>query len=336
MTPLQITIRNASEAQDWDGFMQHVSGSTVFSRLFWLRTMAEVFERTLFLFCVESSRGIEAAIPTFFKKKGLLRYSTAPPLCLYNGFHIRDDFFGSVAREDERRAVIALIQHVERHYHLTRLLLSESFPFFDVLTHRKWSIVPQSTSIISIQEFELSDTHVSRSLRRNIKRAQEYGLFFERTNDVKTVLRLHQLSYDRHKLTPPIPIPTLETWCARLLSTGVLSVFLASDRAGKALAGRIIVDDHPRVFDWIAGAEIANQTVSASHWLVFNIINHYRERGALTFDFMGMNTPRVMDFKQRFGGVESGYYTATYYKSPFIRILENYRAKSTRRRRGIQ
>jgi hypothetical protein len=107
------------------------------------------------------------------------------------------------------------------------------------------------------------------------------------------------------------------------------------DNTGQAHAARAIIEDFPVVFDWIAGANILSQRNAVSHWLVYRILMHYHERRYTTLDFMGANTPGIIDFKRQFGGGLSEYSIVTYYRSRLVRYMEAMNARSRKRARGF-
>ena len=58
-----------------------------------------------------------------------------------------------------------------------------------------------------------------------------------------------------------------------------------------------------------------------THLLVWKILQKVQSEGYKTFDFMGANTPKIIDFKKSFGGKLVTYYNLKRYSSSFIKTL---------------
>jgi hypothetical protein len=308
----------------------------VFASDQWLSILEHTFGFQGEMLCASTRSGLETAAPLLGRQRFFLRVSPPPPITLYNGFVMSHPVTAGKQDTEMRTAATAIIDAVAARYHYAALALPIGCPATETFRGKRWRLLPQHTIRIAMPDFETVWKGYSQSLRRKIRRAEEHGLRLIETDDVERIASLYALSYERHGMLPPIPPNIIRDWLRVLHREGIARVFAAALPDGAVAAARAVIPDRGIVYDWLAGADLTAADISASHWLVANIQRAFTEQGFHTFDFMGANTPGIVDFKRSFGGDTLPYHLAVYYRSPMIRTVEGLRNNLRRRRRSAR
>ena len=319
MTRQSTSIRLLSELPAWDQFVSSTTSGVIFIRKAWVETLAEVFSVTPKVVLSQSDAGIRGALLVLERERGPLKISASPPASLFNGMILDDSIRGS---ESSTREMLAELLEVFRKEY--------SFGTFFVPTWTRESMLPigplcrwtpQLTRLVPLRPFDETMSGFGRSVRYNIRHADKNGVTLKESDDVDEAVRLIRASYRRHAVLPPFPVPLLGKWIRKLLDLGIAQPFFAVDDTGRNRAVRVMVPDPPRVYDWLAGSDAEGSKVRASHWLVANIMKRFSSEGYSTFDFMGVNTPGIREFKRSFGGEDVSYGIVTVYKHAAAHLL---------------
>ena len=336
MKPVSVQAHSLSAPPAWlrdDGI---TPGIPIFAGRRWLRSLEVHFGFQAEVLAGAAAGGVEAAVPLLSRQRFFLRTSPPPPITLYNGFV--SSVTGAVAGGDAglRAAAAAILDRIVARYHFVALALPIGCAVTDVFRKKRWQLILQQTIRVPMPDYDTVWKNYSQSLRRKIRRADDHRLRLVETRDVTNVTSLYGLSYERHAMVPPIPVSVVRDWLGSLCEQGIARVFSAVLPNGTVVAARAIIPDGDVVYDWLAGADVATADISASHWLVANIQRQCVEEGYGTFDFMGANTPGIVDFKRSFGGERIPYHIATYYRSSVIKTMETLRNTIKRRNRSIR
>jgi hypothetical protein len=328
MAGFRADIAPLSQLPEWDALARQHPHGAVFASRRWLAILADVFGLSADGILVSDASGVLVGIPLLTRKRGPLRVAPPHPITLYNGI--------VAAPGTPREAITAGLAALERRCHFAVLLTPSQLDprVFD--DRPRWLTTEQASIVVDVADFDATWKQFTQSLRRKVRRAEEQSLVFRRVEDAGVLLALHQTSYARHAIAPPLPSDLLRAWLRTLQQEGIAECYGASLPAGPVIAARAVVPDGDVLFDWLAGADIAHHDIAASHWLVARILQEASTRGTRRFDFMGANTPGVTDFKRSFGGVTLPYQVATYYRYPIIQSLERARNELRLRKRRVE
>lgn len=334
MKPLSVHAHTLSALPAWLDDDHRPPGVPIFAGRRWLRSLEEYFGFQVEVLTGTATEGLEGAIPLIGRQRFFLRVSPPPPITLYNGFAATIP----VGQKDPglHAVAAAILDRIVARYHFAALALPIGCAVVDVFRKKRWQLVTQQTIRVSMPDYESVWRGYSQSLRRKIRRADDHQLRLAETRDVAGVTALYTLSYERHAMLPPIPAPVVQDWLAHLCEQRIARVFTAVLPNGTVVAARAIIPDGDVVYDWLAGADVATADISASHWLVASIQRQCIEEGYRTFDFMGANTPGIVDFKRSFGGDQIPYHVATYYRSSMLKTMETLRHTIKKRKRNIR
>jgi hypothetical protein len=331
-----VHAHTLSTLPTWLHIHQRQPHVPIFASDKWLCIIENAFGFQAQVLTAATRSGVEAAVPLLGRQRFFLRVSPPPPITLYNGFQ-------SIHRQDAENpdaelpaAAAAILGAIATRYHFVSLALPIDCEVIDVFRKHRWELTARQTIRIDMPDFDTVWKGYSQSLRRKIRRAEEHQLRMVETNDAGAVASMYSLSYERHAKHPPIPASVVCAWLRALSEQRIARMYTAVLPGGAILAARAVIPDHDTVYDWLAGADLAAADISASHWLVSAIQRRFAEEGFRTFDFMGANTPGIVDFKRSFGGETVPYHIATYYRSPMIKTVESLRNNIRRRKRATR
>jgi len=307
----------------WDALVSHSDGGSVFASWQWINHIAEAFSLNPMLLTVSESGRVVAGLPLFTSQQFGLRIAHQPPLTPYTGviFFPQGSPKEQKLSADEHRILGALLPAVEQKYHRVFFTLSPKITDVRPFVWRGWLVAPRYTYVLRLEEIEQVWVELSSSLRRKI-RGEAY--YVEERSSASSLISLLRRSYERTRLSPPVPVPLIERLCTELLRDDLLMIFAAVAEDGTTLAERAIIrwSEGKRAYDWLAGANYERNIGNANHILVWHIIQKLAEDGINEFDFLGANTPTIAEFKRQFGGDLRIYFEAKWYRWKWIRMVE--------------
>ncbi len=106
-------------------------------------------------------------------------------------------------------------------------------------------------------------------------------------------------SYEKSKGRPPIKVGEMQALADSCINAGLASCYAIKEKNTREIkAGIVVLKSEYRSYYWLAGGEKGPwMTV-----LLDRLFQDLSEEGIKYFDFMGANTPRIAEFKRRFGG----------------------------------
>jgi lipid II:glycine glycyltransferase (peptidoglycan interpeptide bridge formation enzyme) len=131
------------------------------------------------------------------------------------------------------------------------------------------------------------------------------------------------MSYAKSGLKPVLPSSILKNFCGVVRHANLLRIYSVVDAEANVHAERAVIVHNNRAYDWMAGTNLQIEDEHGAQFLVWEILKRLSAEGVQTFDFLGANTPRVMEFKRSFGGMFLTYFLVNYFSSPLIRALDS-------------
>jgi hypothetical protein len=322
------TVSLQHTPQLWDQLHTTAQSATIFSSASWLSTLANVFgKEAIGVLLMEADRPV-AGIPLLTSRKGFLRLSPPLPITLYAGW------LATHTAHAMEAGIRQLYNAIEHRWHYVSLTMPESDITLPLMREHGWSVAMRHSRRLSLQDPEALWNGYSQSLRRKIRRAEGSDLSIDTDPDSSILADCYGQSYQRHGITPPIPQNRVQEWLTELRRQGMITCYAAIRADGRCAATRAVIRDDTVLYDWLAGSN-PTLAASASHWLLHRILESHAHDGVEHFDFMGANTPGVVDFKRSFGGTLTAYAEAEWYRPSLLRHVNTLRNKHLRRKRGL-
>jgi CelD/BcsL family acetyltransferase involved in cellulose biosynthesis len=318
-----VDILPVEKYPSWDSFVGSSPQGSVFQTRAWIETMAGQFHlQPQILVAMEDDR-IVGGIVLYLKKRFGIQIATQPPATPYNGVIHMDDREKKPQKKqaDEAEITELLLHRIEQEVRYAHFSLSPAIDDARPYHWCQWNTHVQFTYWNSLRDLTAGWEALSPSLRRKITRAREKTYTISETGDIATLVSLQEQSYSRSRQRPVIGNDVYVNLCTVLRDKGLAKVYSISDQDGRVHSSRAIVLSGRTAFYWISGSQPSTAEDSTSHLLLWEIFERLSKAGIERFDFMGANTPSIVEFKRSFGGTLVNYYDVSWYKPKVLKIL---------------
>ena len=283
----------------------------------WERLWAQSPQRSVYTSiayadCVSAAYGLRARIflagtasaeeaGAIILSRGIFRQATPPPFTQYFGPVLGgpSDAQTVHSRQSPLELTLGALEAEYRHL-LLLTMLDDPRP----AQWRKWKVSPLFTYLLQPAS---GPAAWSAGTRRTFNKFQNVCQFREDSDAASQIIQCCKQSYSRHGRKLPAPEDRLTQTVERLQEQGMVRLFTVR-RAGRLEAGLAVLHDGQTAHYWIAGSTPG----PAMTVLVGRTLEELDASGITTFDFVGANTPSIAEFKRRFGGHLSQYYSLEY------------------------
>ncbi len=329
MPELTLKQFEKDEYPIWDSFVASSTQGTIFNTTGWAECIKEVFGVQHALYGVFRNDSFVGGISFFHKKKLGLPLITKFLLTPYCGilFSLPQEQKYQKALTEQNEIIDLLLAQLEQQFAFIHLSLHPAVFDLRQFLWRNWQSLPQYTYINSLANLSEAWERLSSSTRRKINRAEEKQLVISEKTDPMQLLQFQEESYSRNHLKPPLPFHLFKRYCDVLLRKKFLRIFSISDKEGNVYGERAVVVWKSFAYDWIAGTNPQYLDENANHLLAWEIFKKLSSEGAKTFDFLGANTPSIVEFKRSFGGELVTYFEVRYFSSAMMKALETLNRK---------
>jgi len=252
-----------------------------------------------------------------FKKFGLRVFASPIPGAStpYMGFNLRP----GVSR---RLAVAALPEFAFKQLRCAHVELVDAFLKPDDVeglgfTYR---MNPTLEVDLTLSEEEIFN-RMTKSCRWTVRKAEKNGVVIEEANDpafADEVAAQLQEVFAKHGLALHFGADRVCALIKHLQPTGGLLMLRARDPEGRCIGTGIYPGSHHTAFYLIGASWREHQKLYPNELLLWNAMLHWKRRGAKVFNMVGN-----MEFKQKFGGVETAVPLISMSRNPLIGFLRN-------------
>lgn len=305
--------------EEWDASLPK-TGIEVFHTGAVLDAINKHFDGEMHLFGGFKGQEAVALMPVFVRKNPLGRVIVSPPPSMsipYIGPILMPNSPKQSAHESINKAFTEQILDeldIRTTRTFVRLLCSPSYLDPRPLEWSGLTLKPSFTYRIDVTSLDEVRSGFSRSLRREIKNAQDLDVTvsvegiegaYDVYNDVVS-------RYDEQDEPFTMPWEFVETMVENLGDK--CRVYVARDPDGEYLSGIIVPFSNDAGYFWLGGARAVYENVSINNLLHWKILEDIASDEALEsvtkYDLVGANTERLCDYKSKFGGELVPYYIA--------------------------
>ncbi|MDZ4698712.1 MAG: GNAT family N-acetyltransferase [Rhodothermales bacterium] len=251
------------------------------------------------------------------KRRGPFRLGVVPAFTSYTPWLVSPPSTSSSVHG--REAIEErLLEAIERDFDQVRLHLPPSVLDMRPFQWRGWTVSVFYTYRITLTPAVDPEATWSASIRRHFRTVRQGFDFREETGTGETLIALSRASYARHNRRFPADPGALAGSVAELQRMGFIRIFTvrrASSSEVEAAVGLLFARD--TAYYWMAGS-IPGEAMTV---LLGQLLGLLRDEGVTTFDFAGANTPTIAEFKRRFGGVLTPYFTAERIAHPMLKAF---------------
>lgn len=317
---IPIEITDNFKKDEYNDFVYNNPNASIFQSL----EMAEVYERnkdTENLILVARNKNNKEILASLLAKKVVAKKGFLSSLSAHSTIRGGPIFKNT---EDGIRATSLLLQEYNKRTDKWGPLYTRIHPLFDAsqllptyyengYKESGWNnfIIDLNKPVEEIWE------GMSKSNKRNVKKAMKSGILIEEITEKKYIPIFYDLLVENYtkRRHPLEDISNFEATFDFLVPKGLAKFYLAKYK-DEYIAGRLILLYKGLVYDWYAGSSDNGFALKPNDLLIWHILNWGAENGYHTFDFGGGGEPERIsegwvEFKSRFGGelVNYGRYT---------------------------
>ena len=300
---LEIKLVEVIESVEWDEFVNRVPEGTVFHRWRWLKQM-ETHSGCQLLPLVGYFEGkIVGVFPIFYQKKGFFRaiYSPPPRMAM--------PYLGPLTdldelRQDEREKLVFEFINLVNTYITKKInpayIYFSFVPEFIDVRQFKWDgylVEPVYNYQLDLKNEKET---IFKAFRRSVKKSinkEKKRLVITKGNmgDLKKIFTAIEGRYADQKMSLPFDFDYVRDICVDFKNNIDILVAKEDD---KFIGGALKISFQNKSLDWIGDTK--NKDYSVNELLHWRAIENAMDQSKTIYEFVGANTPRLLDFKAKF------------------------------------
>lgn len=309
------------DKQAWDSFVRRSPQGSIFCESRFLDALPDGYELSV----VIEDGAISLGAVSMLRNGEVL---PAPyPLTMYQGMLCSAE---SMRMPDHRRCPW-LLQRIEflvaaMAARRSRISLCLSHQFIDIRGFQwfnyhaadrgQFAIDVGYTGLLELNSFKHTDDLLAavRAVRRQeYRRARERGLSVEVSTDIELLGQLHAATFLRQGITRPAEEgELLNRVSAAALRDGFGELLLCRTADGTPASATLFLYDGRYAYYYVGANDPQYRQTGSGTLLLTENLTRALSRGAMTVDFVGINSPRRGDFKTSFNARPTPYYTVDY------------------------
>lgn len=292
-------LSNPEGQQRWQALLAASPQASPFASLPYARALQTHTDVTASLWFASNAATDLAGVLVFSRRKGPFKRVLVPGFTQYTSLLL------AAPADTLHEPLLVLLNALAAAYDDLRFHLHPAMDDIRVLNWIKWQVVPYFTYLIDLKTYDLSKSDWSSSTRRNFNKHTAAYTIEEDIAHAGSCIALCAAGYTRSNRPFPMSPDALNRIAADLHAQQMVRTFVAIPQGEKTpRAGVVVLQDARRAHYWIAGSDPG----PAMTVLIGHMLETLKASGIHTFDFVGANTPRIAEFKRRFGPTLTPYY----------------------------
>lgn len=280
----------------WDELVQNSPQGTIFQLSDYLRICAEAFNKRLKIYgCFDNHDVLFGGCSLFIQKKfGLLKIASSTCNKTPYGSIILLNNHGKRRKIElmKSAAIRRLCDKMDEDYYFS-ITITNSPDFNDIrtLVWRGWKSDVMYTYYINLQETRIEN--YSRNFRNNILKAQNNGIYIERSQDLNRHYELLSQVWKKQNLYPPADINFFSEVLKFIKKDNLGDLWVARDASDDIVASNIVLWDNKRAYFWDAAINEKSRHIGPNHYLFYSIVDILKSLGFKEYNIMQANSPRL-------------------------------------------
>ena len=175
------------------------------------------------------------------------------------------------------------------------------------------------------------DKHISRNMKREIKKASEDQIEIRKIIDPKIYYDLFSMVFRKQNLKPPVPLEFISRVCDLIHSNEIGYVLTLEISSNEIAAAFIRLYNKKQIYAWSAASNPKFRESNYSTVLHHNEFKNLRNKNFKYINLMAANTPQIANFMAGFNPKLVPYYSINWNSAKFDILYNLYKtAKSFR------
>ena len=306
-----------SNKQEYIEFCKKEQNIPIFLQPWWLDSTCK--EENWDVILVKQGNNIIASMPIYKEKKYIFDYITLPRLTQFMGVYIK----------------YPANQKYSKRLHYEKVILKEiinKLPKFDAfiqIFHYDfknwlpfyWAGFKQTTHYTYvIEEVDLDKVYAnfSKSVKKEIKKAEKNGIVVVNSEDIKEFYRINSITYDKQGIEVPHSFEYIKNLYEKAKENNSVIMKFAM-KNDEILSVSMAFKDSKSLYTVVGSSDRNKELYGAEYLLDWHLIQEAINSG-LKFDFEGSIMERVESRVRSFGAVQKPYFQITKTDSTILKL----------------
>ena len=285
----------------WDNLVEKSPHGTIFHTSSWLLLISKYFKKDLKIFGCFEGEDLTGGCSLFIDNLlgGNLKYvSSTCEFTQYGGFVLADIQTTKIRGNEIHH--FSIIKKICAYLHEKKLDsnyidITNSSGFRDIrpFIWEGWNSEVHYTYYINLQNN--IDENISKDIRKKINYCIQHSITVKKSEDAATHYNLLSKVFHRQNFEAP-PKEFFTAVIDLLAEKNMGEMWVAETPLGDIIASRIILWDKKRAYAWSAASDPDFEKREGNAFLLYNVLQIFKERGFKEIDMMQANTPRLKFF----------------------------------------
>lgn len=303
-----------SEYNEWDLLVEKAQPGMLFHTSKWLGICRDVLSRDLKIYGCFKNNELVGGCPIFIKNlKGLLKIGASTSIMTdYCGPLIKECSSPKVSRRmDETQKILNALREFLRRQGFDSINLKFSPGLEDVrpFTWNGWDSKVHYTYFLDLTEN--IENKISRTIRKDLKSANEAGRKTRVWDDFRTYYNLFSMVYEKQNLKPPLPKEFFERVFNLIQKKDFGYMLVCETPEGEIVAAHLTLYGKKSTVNWSTARNPSLSLRGSNALLYYNEFLDLKSRNFEYMNVMSANIPRFADFIGGFSPKLVPYYSVT-------------------------
>jgi hypothetical protein len=308
----EVRVLDKNEFNLWDHLAAVSPQGTIFHNSEYLQIVADASSSRLRLYGCFSNDDLVGGCSLLVKGRGrhFSRASSTGPLTPYGGFLLpsHDDMNVRRSFSIQDDIINALCDQIEEDRY-SSVTVTNSPDLLDIRSclWRGWKGHVAYTHYIELRDEFIK--RFSKSVRREIRKAGEAGLYVERCDDAEKHHDLLGQVFGRQDREIPVDKSFFKAMLSVIKREDCGGMWIVRDGSDNIMASRIWIWDNKRAYAWSAASNQEFRNSGANQFLFFSLLREMQKRGFNEVNIMHGNTKRLSYHAAGYNPTLVPYYT---------------------------
>jgi len=311
MSKLEVRLLKETEFNQWDQLVERSDQGTIYHSSKWITTVAKNLHQDYVIIGVFKDFELIGGCSFYIQNKFhffKVGYTNAP-LTRFGGFVISIPDSKNVRTSEgrEHEIISAILEKIQAlNLFQVNLINSPALTDIRLLKLHGWRERVYYTYLLSLDCDIFSS--ISHEVRKNIRKAQKYGIKVKKEYNPDVYWKLTELTYEKQNVPVPFQKDYLFNLMEMLINNNLGEMWIAETSTGDAVSSAFNIYDSHFAHGWNAANDPGFKDTGVVSLLLFEIIKDLQSRGFHQFNLTAGNTPHLSKFYSSFNPRLTHYY----------------------------
>jgi len=312
-------VLTSGEDEIWDDLVRHSTQGNFFQSSAWWNVVNEI--QPVRRVGVFEGDGLIGGCSFILRRRMGIVILSNTWLAPYHGMMMRDrEIDRSINEQSAFREVIRSIAEFSLSQ-AGKVVMINAPEFLDIreFVSMGWRCGVRYTFRSALEEIDVLEKQFRPAAQRQINKARKLGISVVERNDAALFYSLYEKTFQRQEMDVPAGENFFERLLKQIEKDDCGKLFVTVDREGRALAGALVTWDDKRGYFAFGGSDPEFWQTGSTLLLHREIMRYLAiERNLPEYDWVGANTPSIVQFKRNFNPALHAYYTLEKVRHPLF------------------